>query len=265
MVFGMALAHPPKSSSSETAGAGLVLGTGAPHPLPTSLAVRVSGTFIVEDICFAGWAGSGAPHALPPQGSIALVESMFVTLEVLTGGDVAVGFGGGGEERLKMESMLDCWGACAGAAVGAGGEAIGGGEERKSKADVDVLGGAAGDFAEPRVAPIRSKLFPEEIEVFLVCWSFGPNSDGAESKNPPPLSAEEGEVSLGIAGGDFGLVRVSNAEKLDCFAAEADAVVEDGNFKPLNASVRPLNASFEVRDWGDCIPDIEPNDVFRSC
>lgn len=103
------------------------------------------------------------------------------------------------------------------------------------------------------------------MDVFLVCCGFGAGLEGPESKNPPPLSAEEGDVSWGCAGGDFGLVRVSKAEKLDFFGAGADGAVVAGNFKPLNASVRPLNASFEVRVCGDCIADIDPKDVFRSC
>ena len=187
---------------------------------------------------------------------------------MLTGGEVgAAGFDGAGVERLKIELTLDCWGAGAAAGAGAGAvlEAIGGGEERRSNAEVVELGGAAGDLVDPMVAPIRSKLFPDEMEVFLVCCGFSAAFEGPESKKPPPLSADEGDVSWGFAGGDLGLVRESKAEKLDFFGAGADGVVVAGNFNPLNASVRPLNASFAVRVCGDCNPDIDPKDVLRSC
>lgn len=47
---GAALAQPPKSSSSVTEGAGGLDAVGeAPQPAPTSLAVSVSGSFIIEE------------------------------------------------------------------------------------------------------------------------------------------------------------------------------------------------------------------------
>lgn len=48
-----------------------------------------------------------------------------------------------------------------------GGEVAAGGDDNKSKADPDVVGGAAADFVVPIVAPTRSKLLLEEIDGFL--------------------------------------------------------------------------------------------------
>ena len=68
-------------------------------------------------------------------------------------------------------------------------------------------------------------------------------SAGAESKNPPPLSVEDGgDATFGIDGGDFGPVSESKAETFDCLGAAVDEVPE-GKLRPLNASVRPPKAS----------------------
>lgn len=86
---GAALVQPPKSSSAATVGVGLDAALGAPQPLPMSLAVRVSGTFIIDDaVDGAARAGSGAAsgvlHALPPQGSM-LADIMLAAAAVAVG------------------------------------------------------------------------------------------------------------------------------------------------------------------------------------
>lgn len=87
---GAALVHPPKSSSATTVGVDLafVIG-GAPQPLPISLAVIVSGTFMVVDWALEAETGSGVLQASLPHAS-KLAENMLLTLVV-----VATGCGAG--------------------------------------------------------------------------------------------------------------------------------------------------------------------------
>jgi hypothetical protein len=121
VVTGAALVQPPKSSSEATVGVALeeLLLDDTPQPPPMSLAVSISGTFIVLEIDgdTAGrvvladgdvGAGSGVLQALPPHGSIAEDENMLVTVDVDV---VAVVLGAGldvlddviDDERLKTE------------------------------------------------------------------------------------------------------------------------------------------------------------------
>ena len=88
---GAALVQPPKSSSAATVGVGFGAALGAPQPPPISLAVNVSGTFIMEDVADgtrAAGAGSGAVsgvlHALPPQGS--MLADMMPAAAAVAGG-----------------------------------------------------------------------------------------------------------------------------------------------------------------------------------
>jgi hypothetical protein len=144
-----------------------------------------------------------------------------------------------------------------------GGEA-GGGDEKKSSVVFDVLGGAAVDFVEPMVDPIRSKLLPDGMDWVLDCWVLGSGLEGIESKNPPPLTAGDGEKGFEAAGGDMELPSESKADTDDCFGAEG--VTVEGKVRPLNASVRPPKASFCcLACGGACIADKEPNEGFRSC
>lgn len=213
---GVGSAHPPKSSSAATAGAGLVAGEGAPQPLPMSFAVKVSGTFIA-DVAFeaaAGGDGSAMLHAFPPQGSRVLAENAFEGLTVLVGGDLTVACCGG-KERLKTEVWL---GEATGGevvivsvAVGAV-LACGTGEEKRSNISLDALGGAAGAFVDPTVDPIRSKVEGGGD----VTWSgFGSGCAEISLKKLPPLDIA-GEVIFGAAGEDLELVRLSKAAKVDC-------------------------------------------------
>lgn len=167
---GAALAHPPKSSSAVTVGAGL--GSGAPQPPPMSAAVKVSGTFIIEDgAAGAGagaregagaGAGSGVLQALPPHGSMP-PDMAFAAAAVAAG---TWGLGGevckGGLDRLKAE-LIPC---CGDDTVGFGGAA--GGEERPKRSlerdDDGGLGfeGWGGGEANP---PNPKSCEFEEIEV----------------------------------------------------------------------------------------------------
>ena len=132
--IGAALAHPPKSSSAATVGAGLEPAerAGAPQPPPTSLAVSVSGTFIIEDGAgAAAGAGSGVPQALPPHGSMVVGGSTLATDAVVLAG---FGAGAGAGVRLKAD-FSSCCGEVD--ANGGGGEtaagAAGAGEENPNK------------------------------------------------------------------------------------------------------------------------------------
>ncbi len=113
---------------------------GAPQPLPISLAVMVSGTFIMEDACFGGGDGSAAPHALAPHGSILVENRLLVILEVEEGGgwDACCSLG---DESLKTEFV-------AGDVIGDGprAEVFAVGDEKRSNILVDVAGGGAFDF-----------------------------------------------------------------------------------------------------------------------
>lgn len=105
---GAALAQPPKSSSAATVGAGFELAAGeagAPQPAPMSLAVSVSGTFIMVELDGAGAAGSEVLHALPPHGSMLgiMLATEAVDVEV-TGFGTGAGTGAGaGLLRLKAD------------------------------------------------------------------------------------------------------------------------------------------------------------------
>lgn len=104
---GAALAQPPKSSSSVTEGAGGLDVVGeAPQPAPTSLAVSVSGSFIIEDgLEGAGAAGSGSGvlHAFEPHGSIAAGLRLGMEVVVLTGLGGSAGLGAG---LLRLNAEL---------------------------------------------------------------------------------------------------------------------------------------------------------------
>lgn len=206
---GGALVHPPKSSSAETVGAALVVevGEGEPHPEPMSLAVIVSGTFIIdEEVCLLiGEVTSAVFQALPPHGSMALLESMLLTLAVLVGGDTGAG-SLAGADRLKMEFTFSVFGRTVGGDVGVVVDM----DEKRSKVLVEVAGGAAADFVDPIVAPTRLKSRPEEIEGFLACCGFG-----AESKNPPLLNG--GEEIFEAVGGDLGALNDPRFENASCF------------------------------------------------
>jgi len=137
-VMGEALVQPPKSSSAATVGAGL--GGGAPQPLPMSLAVRVSGTFIMDAVDDGAGAGAGAGtgsgllQALPPQGSI-IPAAAAVAVGISDFGGCCWGGGDrtGGLDILKAE-LISCCGDVTvglGGATGAAGAA--GGEERPKR------------------------------------------------------------------------------------------------------------------------------------
>lgn len=262
-----ALAQPPKSSSAATVGVGFVEeDCEVPHPAPTSFAVSVSGTFIMEDVWGGGDVVSFEPHAFPPQGFIALVESIFIALlDVVAGGDFAVGCWG--EDKLKTE-FVEAWVGAAVVVVVVLVVVVGGGDEKRSNISLDELGGAAGAFAEPIVAPIKLRLLDDEMEVVFVRGGGGGGLvtlEGRSSKRLPPLE-RPGEVILGGTGGDFGPASASKFEKLDCFCAGGDVV--EGKLRPLKASVSPPKASFFGLDAGCCCSGGEaraPNDDVRSC
>lgn len=142
--IGIALAHPPKSSSPETVGGDLaaVLDVDIPQPEPISLAVSVSGIFIMLDGAVEAGAGSGVFHASLPHGSM-LLDSMLAVV-VTTGLGAGCGSGAGaGFERLKTELML-----LRGGDAGLVGEVVAvavvviGGEARSNKSlDADAGGG----------------------------------------------------------------------------------------------------------------------------
>lgn len=103
-----ALAQPPKSSSAATVGAGFEVAPGedgAPQPAPMSLAVSVSGTFIMLEVDEAAAAGSGVLHSLPPQGSTLGIMLATETVDVeVTGFGAGAGAGAGaGLLRLKAD------------------------------------------------------------------------------------------------------------------------------------------------------------------
>lgn len=104
---GAALVQPPKSSSAVTVVGGFdAVELGAPQPVPISLAVSFSGTFI-EDAEGSAGAGSGVLHALPSNGS-KLDDSMLggtaVVVAAAAGSGPGCGrVGAGGFERLKAE------------------------------------------------------------------------------------------------------------------------------------------------------------------
>ena len=78
---------------------------------------------------------------------------------------------------MKTELVSGCWGAAGeaddiGAAGATGAASAGGetaGEEKRSKLSFALLGGAAGDLVDPMVAPIKSRLLPDETDCVRDC------------------------------------------------------------------------------------------------
>lgn len=146
---GAALSQPPKSSSAVTVGAGLAA---APHPEPTSFAVSVAGTFIIEaadGAAGAAGSGSGALHALPPPHGSMLDESMLaLTAGVETAGvsGWALGRGGGGEGLRLNADFISSWGDLAAAGGGGAAAAVveGRGDDRPKRSSVAVGAGGEG-------------------------------------------------------------------------------------------------------------------------
>lgn len=141
---GAALVQPPKSSSAVTVVGGFdAPPLGAPQPAPMSLAVSVSGTFIMEDAGGSAGAGSKVLHASPPKASKFdgnRLCGVVVALTPVLGADCIAGCGAGaGFDRLKAD-FNSSWGEATDgfrgkAAEGLGGEAAeaGGGEERPAR------------------------------------------------------------------------------------------------------------------------------------
>lgn len=102
---GAALAQPPKSSSAVTVGAGFDAALGAPQPAPTSFAVRVGGTCIMDVAGSAGpGAGSGVFHAFVSKGSRLAASMLDGTAGVVVAvGGSALGAWGAGDVRLKAD------------------------------------------------------------------------------------------------------------------------------------------------------------------
>lgn len=190
---GTALAHPPKSSSAATVGAGFeaALEDGTPQPAPMSLAVNVSGTFIIDSVLEGtGGAGSGVLQASAPQG---FAENMLVAVEVAA---ETSAFGGGtglGLERLKADFKSGCGdfqpGGC-----GAGLGAEGGGLLRPNGSlDGDdwkvcaVFAGVGLVNTEPR--PL------EDTDAVRCCGWGGRLGDVRLSNKLPPLMEEVREVT----------------------------------------------------------------------
>lgn len=141
------------------------------------------------------------------------------------------------------------------------------GEEKRSNISFDELGGAAGAFVEPIVAPIRLRLLDDEIEEVFACGGGLVTFEGKSSKRLPPLE-KPGGVIFGAAGGDFGPASASKFEKFDCFRAGGEVV--EGKLKPLKASVSPPKASLLGLEMGCCCccgggEARDPNDDVRSC
>lgn len=141
---GAALVQPPKSSSAVTVGAGFDAVLGAPQPAPTSFAVRVAGTCIMEVAGSAGpGAGSGVFHAFVSKGSMPAESMLGGTAEVVVAGGSTLGAGGAGDVRLNAD-FISSWGegtagfggdACLGGDAGFGRDAddSGGGDDKPSR------------------------------------------------------------------------------------------------------------------------------------
>lgn len=165
--LGTALAHPPKSSSEVTVGSGFEEDA-APQPVPMSLAVRVSGTFIIEAVDVTGGsegAGSGVVHALSPQGSMVderrLVAVAVVLVTSVVGTNDGSGFGSG-LERLKADLKScsgDVWLAGWGVGLDGGAGVV---PRPNGSKDRDDGGGEAG-FAGAGLELFISKLLNEEV------------------------------------------------------------------------------------------------------
>lgn len=227
---GAALVHPPKSSSATTVGVDLVFVTaGAPQP-PISLAVNVSGTFMVVDWALEAETGSGVLQASLPHAS-KLAENMLLTLVVL-----ATGCGAGWAERLNMEL-----GSTDGVGVGLGfGTEVATGVA-KSKRSPEEGGGGGGTF-DTRFVFCEKLMSPWSLDDLEATWPGGLGVTLEEilsKKRPPPRELFEG-VTLGAARVDLAPPRLPRFEKGDglscCFLGE-DGVA--GKLKPLKASVNP--------------------------
>lgn len=273
---GAALAHPPKSSSAATVGAGLEEFMLLPQPAPISPAVKVSGTFIMdaEDAGAAAGAGSGVPQALPPQGS--MLAGIALAMEEVVLDTLGFGAWGAGLLRLKAE-LSSCWGEVT---VGRGGGEVltvgAGGDESPNKSlDRDEAGGGLGLVGGGELKPVNPEsnapeLNPlEDTEVVRDCGlAGGIVGDVRLSKRPPPapplLVDAAGEVTLGAAGVDLTLaklVKLANGEGFSAGLGGGGDVVE-GKLSPLKASVRPPIP--DDADWGGGEAK-SPNDGVRSC
>lgn len=147
---GAALSQPPKSSSPDIVGAGF---EGAPQPAPTSFAVRVSGTFIMEagDAVAAAPAGSGSGvlHAFPPPHGSMVEERMLavtVGVDTLDGSGLGSGLGAGGGDGFRLNAdFISSWGDAMDMVGGGGGGAavvvVGGDDRSKRSSEADRTGG----------------------------------------------------------------------------------------------------------------------------
>lgn len=274
VAIGTALAHPPKSSSAATVGAGLdtVLdAAGAPQPAPMSLAVNVSGTFIIEAAVEeegAAGAGSGVLHALLPQGSI-FAENILVTVDVVADTSGFGAGGGSGLERLKAELKSCCvdvqLGGCGAGFAAGGGELASPNGSLDTEDDGGGFGFAGADLKleNPKSRPL------EEIDE-VRGWGLG--RGGLEgvvrlSNRLPPLMEEVREVTWGAAGVDLALVKGDRFAKGDGFSVGfcggCDGVLDGGKLSPLKASVNPPKLDDDV-DWAGSVVRSPKEDV-RSC
>lgn len=177
---GAALSQPPKSSSPDIVGAGF---EGAPQPAPTSFAVRVSGTFIMEageGVATApAGSGSGVLHALPPPPHGSMVEErMFAVtagVDTLDGSGLGSGLGAGGGDELRLKAdFISSWGDAMDMGGGGGGAAVvvGGGDERpKRSSEADGAGGCG----------------------LLCCGFCGGGCGGGDAKPVKPMSCPREE------------------------------------------------------------------------
>lgn len=220
--IGIALAHPPKSSSPETVGGDLaaVLDVDIPQPEPISLAVSVSGIFIMLDGAVEAGAGSGVFHASLPHGSM-LLDSMLAVV-VTTGLGAGCGSGAGvGFERLKTELMLlESGEDAAGGEVVVGAVVVIGGEERSNRSLEADVGGELGFGAGAVAVFVKLKSRPLDDVDGVRPWGFCDGFDDVVrlSKRPPPVEEMLGEVTLGAAGADFTLAKFARFEKGDGFS-----------------------------------------------
>lgn len=252
---GAALSQVPKSSSAATVGAGLAA---LPHPVPTSLAVSFSGTFIMDAVVFSAGtgSGSGAPHALlpPPQGSM-LDESMLaLTAGVETVAVSGCGLGGGGGDGLRLKAdFISCCGDRTG---GGAAVVVGGGDERpKRSSEADGPGGkgwlSCGGFdgfdgcccGGGDAKSVKPRSCPKENES-LRDWGLEDVLVGdvrLSNKLALPPADAVGEETFGAAGCDLALAKLVRLANGDGFSAGFDGGGElvDGMVNPLNASVKP--------------------------
>lgn len=264
--MGAALAQPPKSSSAATVGAGLDAGLGAPQPFPTSLAVNVSGTFIIDAAEGAGGAGAGAVtgsgvlHALPPHGSI-----MPAAAAVAVGTAGLGGADGCGEGLVRLKA--DCISCCGEVTAGLGGAArvagAVGGEESPNKSferdDEGGLGLALGGGGD--VNPPKPKSWELDDMDAVRDWGFDADMGEAKLSKRSPLADPEGDVTFGAAGVDFALEKLAKLANGDGFSAglAGGGEVVEGKLNPLNASVRPPILPDEEVPVGEAI---SPKELF---